>query len=299
MHMDLPIEPLRTFVTIAACGSFTKAAATLHRTQPALSMQMKRLEEQLGTPLLARSGRRTTLTEAGALLLDYAQRILDLNEQALSKLAVVEAEGAVSVGILEEIALGPLVELLTQFGRLCEKVHLEIVVSMSTDLVQRIESDDLCLAVANESFGKGDTVSLWQEPYAWACDPDFDWASLDPLPLVLDPLHDTCEIRDVALRKLNEARREWYVAFSSSSLAAMQAAVRAGLGVGLMPRSALLPDLRVLGLPEGFPPIDAAPIGLYRSKKATSDAAHLLADFLCEHLRQAAEPLSPVSHISS
>lgn len=289
MAPDLPTEHLRTFVTIADCGSFTKAAALLYRTQPALSMQMKRLEEQLGTPLLSRRGRRTTLTEAGALLHDYARRILDLNEQALRKFAAVEAEGNVRIGIFEEVALGPLVDLLTKFAALCTKIHLELVVSTSADLARRVETGDLCLAVANATYASEPIDTLWYEPYVWACSSHFEGVASDPLPIVTEPLTTNCSLRDVSLRRLEASGRPWQVVFSSGSLAAVQSAVRAGLGVGWIPKSAVLPEFRVLGAAEGFPAIEVAPIGLYRSAKATSDAVTLLAEFLREHLHQPTE----------
>ncbi|MEO1477533.1 MAG: LysR substrate-binding domain-containing protein [Bacteroidota bacterium] len=295
MAFDLPTDHLRTFVTIADCGSFTKAAALLHRTQPAVSMQMKRLEEQLGTPLLTRRGRQTTLTEAGALLHDYARRILDLNEQAVRKFAAVEAEGNVRIGIFEEVALGPLVDLLTKFGALCTKIHLELVVSTSADLARRIETGELCLAVANASYASGDIETLWHEPYVWACSPLFEGATSDPVSIVTEPLTTGCSLRDGSLRRLEASGRPWQVVFSSGSLAAVQSAVRAGLGVGWLPKSAVLPEFRILGEAEGFPEIGAARIGLYQSTKSDSDAARVLAEFLCEHLRQPEDTLALAS----
>ena len=108
MINDLSIDQLRSFVTIAETGNYTRAAERLFRTQPALSLQIKSLEERLGTRLFQRNGRKTTVTEAGQVLLTYARRILNLNEEALARLSIVEAEGAVRVGVLEEVTLGPL-----------------------------------------------------------------------------------------------------------------------------------------------------------------------------------------------
>lgn len=290
---DLSIDQLRTFVTIAECGSYTRAAEALHRTQPALSLQIKRLEEHLGTQVLIRSGRRSTVTEAGAMLLHYAQRILALNEEALAKLTAVETEGTIQIGILEEVALGPLVDLLTKFGRLCSRIRLELVVSTSSELAKDIAANKLCLAVANSVYAQGEVKALWEEPYAWVMSRDVDVLSAPSLPLVLDPLTCPCYIRDVAIEKLDNSQRSWHIAFSSLSLKAMQAAVRAGLGVGLLPQSAITPDMRLLSSSDGLPEPMNASIALYRATEATSDAANLLHDFLLEHLQYRPTPIRP------
>jgi len=288
---DLSIDQLRSFVTIAETGSYTRAAERLYRTQPALSVQIKRLEEHLGTRLFERTGRQTILTEPGQVLLDYAQRILDLNEEAVAKLAVTETEGSVRVGVLEEVALGPLVGLLTKFGRLCTKIELELQVATSWDLADRIRENELCLAVANGTYATDPATPLWQERYVWAVNPAYDFPAAGSLPLVLDPLSCPCKMRDDALAALDGQDFRWHVVFSSVSLTALQAAVRAGLGIGILAESALTPDMRVLGPQEGFPEITPAEIALYRGSRATSEAVDCLADFLMTHLAASPVPV--------
>ncbi len=283
MLNDLPIDQLRSLVTISETNSFTVAAGRLFRTQPALSLQIKKLEERVGMPLLNRNGRTIVVTEAGKVLVDYARRILDLNEEALAKLAVTETEGTVRVGVLEEVAIGPLVHLLTKFGRLCAKVHVELQVSTSWELARQIKSNDLCLAVANNEYSEQGTSPLWQETYLWAHNPTYDLLSLDSLPVVIDPMGYPCSIRECALATLEAQHRKWHVAFSSFSLTAMQAAVRAGLGVGLLPESALTSDMMPLDLPLESIPI--ANIALYRGSEANSPAVDTLANFLIRHLQ--------------
>jgi DNA-binding transcriptional LysR family regulator len=286
----LSIDQLRSFVVIAETGNYTRAAERLYRTQPALSLQIKRLEEQLGTRLLDRNGRETTVTEAGQVLLAYARRILDLNEEAFSKLSVVETEGSVRVGVLEEVALGPLVDLLTKFGRLCTRIEIELQVATSWELAERIEANDLCLAVANSTYARLPVVPLWQETYVWAANPDYNLLDENPLPLVVDPLSYPCYLRDTALATLDRERRPWVVAFSSTSLTALKAAVRAGLGIGLLAEEALTPEMVVLGPNDGLPAIAPAEIALYRGTDATSEAVNCLADFLKTHLRDTTMP---------
>ncbi len=284
MINDLSIDQLRSFVTIAETGSYTRAAERLYRTQPALSLQIKRLEERLGTRLFQRNGRQTTVTEAGQVLLTYARRILNLNEEALARLSIVEAEGAVRVGVLEEVTLGPLVELLTKFGRLCTKIQVELQVATSSELAERIAADKLCLAVANSAYTSEAVLPLWQEPHVWAASESLSIGEEDSLPLVMWPGEYPCSMRDVALEALDQRGRRWHVVFSSLSLAAEQAAVRAGLGIGMLAQSAVTPDMRLLGPEDGLPPLPSAEIALYRSTDATSEAVDCLADFLITHL---------------
>ncbi len=285
------LDQLRTFVTIADSGSFTAAAERLYKTQPALSMQMKNLEEQVGAQLLRRSGRETTVTEAGRILLSYARRILDMNEEAIAKLSVGDAAGSVRIGVLEEAALGPLVHALTRFGRLCTNIHIQLEVSTSWELVRKIESNALCLAVANTAYSSGPVEPLWQERYLWVCADTYERNPEAPLQLILDPLDCSCCVRDEALERLAERGIEWRVVFSSISLPALQAAVRAGLGIGLLSESAVTPNMRVLGPDDGLPDVPPADIGLYRSEETKSEAADLLHDFLLENLRTGAAAL--------
>ena len=284
MINDLSIDQLRSFVTIAETGSYTRAAERLYRTQPALSLQIKRLEERLGTRLFQRNGRQTIVTEAGQVLLTYARRILNLNEEALARLSIVEAEGAIRIGVLEEVTLGPLVELLTKFGRLCTKIQIELQVATSSELAERIAADKLCLAVANSHYASEAVVPLWQERHVWAASASLSMGEEDSLPLVMCPVEHPCSIRDQALEALDQRGRRWHVVFSSLSLAAEQAAVRAGLGIGMLAQSAVTPDMRLLGPEDGLPPLPSAEIALYRSTDATSEAVDCLADFLITHL---------------
>ncbi|MFK7845457.1 MAG: LysR substrate-binding domain-containing protein [Rhodothermales bacterium] len=283
MLNDLPIDQLRSLVTISETNSFTLAAARLFRTQPALSLQIKKLEERVGTSLLERNGRTIGVTEAGKVLVDYARRILDLNEEALAKLSVTETEGIVRIGVLEEVAIGPLMHLLTKFGRLCTKVRLELLVSTSWELSRLIKSNELCLAVANHQYATAHTAPLWQEKYLWAHNPSYDLLSLDSTPIVMDTDYP-CSLRDQAIQYLDKQKISWHVSFSSISLTAMQAAVRAGIGVGFLPESALTPDIIPLEAP-AMPALEPAVIALYRGMDAKSEAVNTLTDFLITHLQ--------------
>ena len=280
----LSIDQLRSFVAIAETGNYSKAAERVFRSQPALSMQIKRLEEQIGAQLLDRNHKETTVTEAGEVLLSYARRILDLNEEAMSRLSVVETEGSVRIGVLEEVALGPLVGLLTKFGRLCTRINLELHVLTSWELTDMINDDRLCLAVANGMYSSDPVIPLWSERYVWVMNPDYPLLDENPLPLIMDPPNSPCKLRDHALGGLSKLGRRWNLVFSTVSVSAMKAAINAGLGVGMLFESEVGPGMRVLTVEDGLPEVPAAHIGLLRSRRATSEAVDCLADFLVRHL---------------
>lgn len=287
---NLSIDQLTTFVAIAEEGSYTIAAEKLFRTQPALSLQIKKLEEQLGTRVLERNGRQTRPTPAGDVLLSYARRILELNDEIINKLSVTDTEGSVRIGVLEEVAIGPLVDLLTKFGRLCTRIDLDFRVATSWELSRWIKEDRLCLAVANEEYSNGQTIPLWSERYVWAASPDFSLSPDEPVPLVADPFDLPCDVRDTAVRFLTRNGRDYSVVFSSSSITALQAAVRAGLGVGILAESAVTNEMQILGDESGLPEIPPARIGLYRGQSAVSSAVDCLADFLISNLKMPSYP---------
>ncbi len=284
----LSTEQLRTLVTIAETGSYTRAAERLFRSQPALSLQIKRLEEQVGAQLFDRDGRDSVLTEAGRLLHGYAERILNLNTEALGKLSVVDAEGIVRIGVLEEVIHGQLFDLLTRFGKLATGINLELEVSTSWELVRKIERNELCLAIANNAYSLLPSTPLWSEQYHWTTNLDFDFDAQEVLPLIVDPIDSPCDgLRD-ALQGLDASGRRWEVVFASHSLAATQAAVLAGLGIGLISESSLTDDMVILGASEDMPHIPDANISLYRGSEAIGPASSSLAKFLISNLTASA-----------
>ncbi len=282
----LSTEQLRTFALIAETGSYTATAERLFRSQPAISLQIKRLEEQIGSRLLERSGRVSSLTEAGRILLGYAKRILDLNEEALAKLTLADATGTVRVGVLEEVTHNRLVRLLTRFGRLATGIRIELDVSTSWDLAKRVQANELCLAIANTAYSPMAATPLWNESYLWAQSVDTDFSGETSIPLISDPLDSPCVGCQDAISALQHSGRAYHVVFSSMSLLATQAAVRAGLGVGMIAESAITEDMEILGPDDGYPELLPSNIGLYRGTEATGAAASSLFDFLVSHLQQ-------------
>src|SRR5919197_2942878 len=147
MNSLLDIDQLRTFIAIVETGSFTKAAEVVHKTQSAVSMQMKRLEERLGKPIFARDGRFSKLTEDGERLLDYARRIIKLNMEALAAFSDAELSGRVRLGVPDDYADRYLPEIMARFSRAYPGAELTVVCAPSIDLVGQIDTGDIDLAI--------------------------------------------------------------------------------------------------------------------------------------------------------
>src|SRR3954451_21096689 len=159
----LDIDQLRTFVAISDTGSFTRAADIVHKTQSAVSMQMKRLEERLGKPVFERDGRTSRLTDDGERLLDYARRILRLNVECLSSFADAELAGRVRLGVPDDYADRYLPEILARFSRSNPKVEVTVVCEPTPNLVDRIQSADLDLAIITHVEGRRPAEVIRQE----------------------------------------------------------------------------------------------------------------------------------------
>src|SRR5919206_3651965 len=143
----IDVDQLRTFIAIAETGSFTKAAEVVHKTQSAVSMQMKRLEERLGKSIFARDGRASKLTEDGDRLLDYARRIIKLNIEALAAFNDKELTGRVRLGLPDDYADRYLPEIMARFSRAYPGVELTVICDPSVDLAKRIDGNELDLGI--------------------------------------------------------------------------------------------------------------------------------------------------------
>src|SRR4249920_1772299 len=150
MSALIDIDQLRTFIAIVETGSFTKAAEVVHKTQSAVSMQMKRLEERLSRPIFARDGRASKLTEDGERLLDYARRIVKLNVEALAAFDDAELTGRVKLGVPDDYADRYLPEIMARFSRAYPGVELTVVCEPSTALFERIDANEIDLAIVTD-----------------------------------------------------------------------------------------------------------------------------------------------------
>jgi DNA-binding transcriptional LysR family regulator len=286
MTAMIDVDQLRTFIAIAETGSFTKAAEVVHKTQSAVSMQMKRLEGRLDKPVFARDGRASKLTEDGEKLLDYARRIVKLNMEALAAFSGKELSGRVRLGVPDDYADRYLPEIMARFSRAYPGVELTVLCEPSIDLLERIEANDLDLAIVTATEGQRPSEAFRRERLLWVTSARHATHCEDPLPLALGK--QSCCWRRLALEGLEKTGRPHRILYTSSNAGAYAAAVLAGLAVSVMPESGLRPGMRVLTPADGFPELSYCRIGLVRNPHETS----ALADALAEHIISSLDNLS-------
>jgi len=250
---QLDLDLLRSFVTIAEAGGFTRAAERLLRTQSTISLQMKRLEAQLGRRLLDRTPRSLRLTPDGEILLPEARQLLALHDAILARNAEGSIEGTIRLGTPEDFATSHLPGVLARFAQSHPKIALEVTCDLTLNLVERFRAGEFDLVlVKREISGEAGGLRVWREPLVWVSG-EGPLPEGSHLPLVVSPA--PCVYRKRATESLDRAGKLWRVAYTCGSLAGALAAVKAGLGIAVLPKNmvphgfrivdgASLPDLR-------------------------------------------------------
>jgi len=284
--INLEIDLLRAFVTVFETGSFTQAAALLSRTQPAVSLQIRRLEDQLRTPLFDRL-KTLTLTTEGAALLPQARKLLQLHDEIAAGLGEGDMEGEVRFGAPEDIATAHLPGILGAFARSHPRIRLAVTCDYTANLLDQMSRGLLDLAlIKREPMGPDLGVSVWREPLVWvALDPAK--AATRPLPLIVAPAPDIYRKR--SLTALDAAGIDFRAAFTSPSLAGQMAALRAGLGVGVLPAAMASRDLAIIT--DCLPNLAETEIALVAAKPSAGGPAGLLAQEVLRALERG--PLTP------
>jgi DNA-binding transcriptional LysR family regulator len=276
----LDLELLRSFVAVVDAGGFTRAGERVHRTQSTVSQQIRRLEEDVGQPLLNRSAKDVTPTEAGERLLSYARRLLSLAEEARDVLARRGSEGAVRLGVPEDFAAYRLTKLLAAFSRSHPTLRLDVHADQSASLKREIERGELDLALFKRAAGEKGGIAVWPERVHWVTSKNRPRDTrIGSVPLIGFPAG--CLYRAGAIHALESAGRTWHMAYTSSNLAGIQAAVAAGMGLSILSEIAIQADHRVLTAKDGFAPIDKTEVALVAAADA-SPATLRLADRLAE-----------------
>ena len=287
---NVSTELLRAFVAVAETQSFTRASETLFRTQAAVSMQIKRLEEQIGRELFQRDSRGTSLTDEGRFLLSYAKRILQLNDELVESLELGRTTQLIRLGAPDDYATVLLPKVLRIFAESFPTIQIEIVCANSTELLQKMKQQhlDLVLSVSRPSPAAAGLTS--RQPLFWVTAADDVAHKTDPLPLALFP--QGCACRELALEALIGAGRRWNVVLTSSTNSAIVASVMAGLAVTVMEGCLIGPGLRRLSQEDGLPPLGEVEIELHLAANA-SKAARTLA----EYISLAVQPSRDVSQL--
>ncbi|MFJ4144604.1 LysR substrate-binding domain-containing protein [Pseudomonas sp. NPDC089734] len=280
-YPSIDTELLRTFVAIADHGGFTRAGEVVNRTQSAVSMQMKRLEDDvLQRSLFQRDGRTFRLTAEGQVLLGYARRILKLHSEVFNTLRDPHMVGVVRIGSPDDYVMRFLPGILSHFACTYPLVQVEVHCEPSTALLQR---HDLDLTIVTSRPGSEMGQILRQERLVWTEAQGFSPHERTPLPLAM--FNTDCFCREWACNALDAMEREYRVAYSSASLSAIMAVVSAGLAVTAQLQSLVTPDLRILGEAENLPQLPIASIVLVRNPETPSPITDCLAEYIAEGFR--------------
>jgi DNA-binding transcriptional LysR family regulator len=277
----LDLELLKTLVCVVDESSFTRAAERVHRTQSTVSQQILKLEGQVGRTLLLRdrTGKHVSATEHGEVLATYARRLLSIAQEAEDVLASPVTLAPVRIGVPEDFDARRMSAMLSGFMAVQPGIRLETVSGMSTDLRRKLDAAEIDVALVKREPGSGDCIALWPETLAWVAG---HGAQLEGefVPLAVFP--QGCVYRQRAMRTLDRAGRPWRVSFGSHSLTGIQAAVSSGLGVSVLPTTAVLPEHRLLGEEEGFPAVPPTELALIAPPLPLNAAQRALADYLVE-----------------
>lgn len=292
-NKNLPIELLRTLITISEVGGYTRAAELLGRTQPAISLQIKRLDELLGVKLLSQSGQKTVLSDEGQRLAVYARQILRLNDEAVAQFSTEPLCGTLRVGLPTDYATAFLQDAILQFAQRTSGTQLKIQCALSSNLLTELQRGEHDVIVALYTDEDNQYLSQhWVQQPLWACSEDFKLSKDQPVPLIA---HDEgCAYRDRMTSVLTRERRRWDIVFAAPGITALQNAVLAAFGVTALTEKTLLKGMKVLGKRDGFPALPPIHIGIFCRHSETSQAGLLLVDHLGDLLSGLTE--EPSSH---
>lgn len=277
------LDLLRVFDTLVRVGSFTAAAKALSRTQSAVSMQMKRLEEQLGVQLVTRGTRKLTPTAQGQLLLPVARQMLGLNDQLFSDTDPGAVAGTITIGAIEYYGVRLLPPLVAEFCRHHPRIHVAIhtglASQMRAELGRRYD-----MVLGHGLVGTTEGVKLHKVRVVWATGPGSDAHLHRPLPLAVNP--EGAQFRQWSTHALDREGIPWRVAYTSSSAAGLEAAVRAGLAVAVFSEATISKRLKILGPKDGLPALPEATVWLATPPAPLRPAVELFEAFLIHKLRR-------------
>lgn len=257
---------LKTFVAVVDEGGFSRAAARLHLTQSAVSGHLRRLEEQVGKPLLTRTTRSQQLTADGERLMAYARGILALNRNAWAELTRSAFEGNLRVGVSEEFADARLLRELQEVAAQYPGLQISVQVGIPGSLLTLMKQGELDVVVGSLCESSEPGLALWQEPLVWAWSAQPLTALPTPLPLALFP--EPCPYREAALSRLAQAGIAQRTAMLCASYAALHAAALSGFAIAPIARSQLVPGLTILGAEHGLPALPDAEFRLFSAPDA-------------------------------
>ena len=285
--INLSITLLRTFVTVIDLGSFTKAGELLGKTQPAISLQIRRLETAMGTKLIDSAGASPKPTEDGEVLSSFARRILLLNDETVSFYNEPKLSKVIRIGLPTDYAVSFLQSILVKFKKEHEDVNFNIRCALSVDLLEDFRKDNLDIIIAMTTDKLVEFLSRsWISRPIWVASKKKIISIDEPIPLITHP--EGCEYRQRMIESLNTHHLKWKVMYCSPGISGIQNAVESGLGVSALTQPTLTKKMRVLTEEDGFPPLTNLMVGLYCKHLQQNHAGHLLVNYIAKSFDEAA-----------
>lgn len=280
----LDLELLKTLVCVVDERSFSRAGDRVHRTQSTVSQQILKLEDKVGQALLLRdrTGKRVVPTEGGERLALYARKLLALAQEAEDALARPGSLPPVRIGVPEDFDAVRMSTILSGYMASHADVRLETVSGMSTELRRRLNAGEIDIALVKREPGAGECIAAWPERLVWVTGVHGLRQQEGSVPLALFP--EGCIYRQRAIRSMEIAGRPWRVAFGSQSLTGIQAAVACGLGVTVLPTSAVITGHVLLTTRDGFPELPPSELALVAAKQPLSPVQREIAQYLAAEI---------------
>jgi DNA-binding transcriptional LysR family regulator len=274
----LDTDQLRSFMAIVDTGSFTRAADRVHKTQSAVSMHIRRLEEQLGRPLFVKNGRGVKLSGDGDRLVDFAREMLRIEASALMHVGKKGLAGQVRLGIPDDYAEVFMPAIMEGFARKHPFVEVSVICEGSLALAERIRTHELDVALVTDCAAIQNVEIVREEPLVWVAHPRFSIVPGEPLPLALGAV--TCQWRRMAEAALQEAARDFRILLVSNNYSAIEPMIRTRLAMSVLPLGAVREGMKVLGPSDGLPELPISRMGLLFAPPPPGSEALALAEMV-------------------
>ena len=280
--MNLHIDFLRTFIAVTDTKGFTTAGRQVNRSQSAVSMQIKRLEDEVGKPLFERIGKTVKLTTEGSLLIKYARRIVKEHDDAVVALSKPALKGFIRFGSPEHYTAGVLPKLLARFASSYPDVLVEMRCENSDKIKESVDRGELDIGLCTQISEGGQVI--YHDPVVWVADPGFIVQKDKALSLAV--FEDDCIFRSWAVAALEQAGIEYRIVYVNRSISGILDAVRAGLAIAPIVKSNVPPDLKTVGIDNGLPVLPISNVALHTVKAPTPETVTCFAGYLIKAFRE-------------
>jgi len=282
MAAPLDLDQLQSFCAIADCGSFTEAARRVNKTQSAVSMQIKRLEERLGHTLLTRDGRSVTLTHHGEVLYERARKMLRTNAEILDHFSEGDLAGSIRFGVPDDYAVRLLPVILSSFQRTHPRIVVDVSCMASEHLLEGMRAGRYDLIVFTQGTEQNFGELFRTEKMFWVASHGGRALQSQPIAIACGPQY--CIWRKDAMDALERSATDYRIAYTSSNATAISSAVLSDLAIGFLPESALQPGMRVVSEEVGLPNLADAQIALMRGSHAYGGIYDALANHIVQSM---------------